>query len=119
VLVSGCRFLLVASNQSAIIADFEVEALAALGWHRTTYPANPPFGPAQIRPRLILLAFCVVASHGGASIFRLRLTTKAGDAIPHDLVTKSVTIAGVEGRQSILSGRHFYKFFAFPCNHET
>jgi hypothetical protein len=31
----------------------------------------------------------------------LRLTTKAGDAIPHDLVTKFVTIARVEGRQSI------------------
>jgi hypothetical protein len=71
------HFSLVASNQSAIIADVAFEALAALGWHRTAHPANPPFGPAQIRPRLTLLAFCVVASHGGASIFRLRLITKA------------------------------------------
>src|SRR3989442_10854212 len=55
---------LVASNQSTIIADFSFEALAALGRNRTAHQADPPFGLAQVSPRLILRAFCVVASHG-------------------------------------------------------
>jgi hypothetical protein len=80
---------LVASNQSAIIAEFAFEALTVLWRDRTAHPAIPAFGLAQVRPRLILLAFCVVASHGAASIFRLRLTTKRMRATTIDFQHRS------------------------------